>query len=356
MSDFVEQLRRSPARRSFPEDGELACAGLSGAGRGPPGPVGSAYISAASLDDLWFAQGFVTAGERFFQMDLRSAPRAAGCLRSSPTERSPTTGSRARSGLHRPGAGSAAGWERLAADDARFRRRVRRLDRTDAGAPGRVLAARLTPEPPTETPPRGRRPFVDLAWGLSGNWDKELMPRGDRRAAGTDAVGDCRRRCALDPPHIPAGTFAGRLLLDALPRRARAGLERLGGRRVRGPPTGKPLLANDPHLLAVQPGCVDRDAPARRRATSAWRGAHVLARILLGTTAHHAWGVTNVTGDVQDLYIEHLSDDGTSRRARRWMGAADDRVPRRSRPRELAAVLSRFARPGTDHPRCLPAG
>ena len=27
-------------------------------------------ITAASLDDLWFAQGFVTAGERLFQLEL----------------------------------------------------------------------------------------------------------------------------------------------------------------------------------------------------------------------------------------------------------------------------------------------
>ncbi|HEX6399048.1 MAG TPA: penicillin acylase family protein, partial [Actinomycetota bacterium] len=34
--------------------------------------------------------------------------------------------------------------------------------------------------------------------------------------------------------------------------------------------------------------------------------------IVLGTTAHHAWGATNVSGDVQDLYLERLSEDGTS--------------------------------------------
>lgn len=34
--------------------------------------------------------------------------------------------------------------------------------------------------------------------------------------------------------------------------------------------------------------------------------------ILIGTTGHHAWGLTNVSGDVQDLYIERVSDDGTA--------------------------------------------
>jgi penicillin amidase len=34
--------------------------------------------------------------------------------------------------------------------------------------------------------------------------------------------------------------------------------------------------------------------------------------VLLGATDHHAWGVTNVSGDVQDLYVEHLNDDRTA--------------------------------------------
>ena len=36
--------------------------------------------------------------------------------------------------------------------------------------------------------------------------------------------------------------------------------------------------------------------------------------IVLGTTAHHAWGATNVGGDVQDLYLERLNDDRTAAR------------------------------------------
>ena len=43
--------------------------------------------------------------------------------------------------------------------------------------------------------------------------------------------------------------------------------------------------------------------------------------ILLGTTAHHAWGVTNVSGDVQDLYVERLNERAHGRRARRRRGS-----------------------------------
>ena len=34
--------------------------------------------------------------------------------------------------------------------------------------------------------------------------------------------------------------------------------------------------------------------------------------IVVGTTPHHAWGVTNVSGDIQDLYVERLNDEGTA--------------------------------------------
>ena len=37
--------------------------------------------------------------------------------------------------------------------------------------------------------------------------------------------------------------------------------------------------------------------------------------VLLGYIDHHAWGVTNVSGDVQDLFVEQLDDDGTAVRS-----------------------------------------
>src|SRR5205085_7362286 len=36
--------------------------------------------------------------------------------------------------------------------------------------------------------------------------------------------------------------------------------------------------------------------------------------IIIGHTAHHAWGFTNVGGDVQDLYLERLNDARTAAR------------------------------------------
>src|SRR5262249_11274497 len=74
--------------------------------------------------------------------------------------------------------------------------------------------------------------------------------------------------------------------------------------------SGKPLLANDPHLAA--------------RIPSIWYLAHMSAGdfdvigatlpgtpvVALGRNRHVAWGATNVVADVEDLYRETLDDSG----------------------------------------------
>lgn len=73
--------------------------------------------------------------------------------------------------------------------------------------------------------------------------------------------------------------------------------------------SGKPLLANDPHLGLTVP--------------SVWYLAHMsvkgrnviggtmpgIAGVLAGRTDKIAWGVTNTGGDVQDLYLEKLNPE-----------------------------------------------
>lgn len=84
--------------------------------------------------------------------------------------------------------------------------------------------------------------------------------------------------------------------------------------------TGKPLLANDPHLGTQIP--------------SVWYLAHVeggnfdatgasfpgLPGFAIGHNARIAWGVTNLEADVQDLFIEQLDASGNRYRlGNRWL-------------------------------------
>ncbi len=81
--------------------------------------------------------------------------------------------------------------------------------------------------------------------------------------------------------------------------------------------SGKPLLANDPHLSLSAPAIwyfARLQAPAERQADGA-PGAPLdaigatlpgLPFVVLGRTAKVAWGYTNTGPDVQDLYLEQI--------------------------------------------------
>ncbi len=69
---------------------------------------------------------------------------------------------------------------------------------------------------------------------------------------------------------------------------------------------GKPLLANDPHLNASQPPIwylVNLSAPNLKVAGVTFPGA---PGVVLGHNDSIAWGATNVGPDVQDLYLEEF--------------------------------------------------
>lgn len=71
---------------------------------------------------------------------------------------------------------------------------------------------------------------------------------------------------------------------------------------------GKPLLANDPHLQPTAPGIwylSHLETPTMRVAGVTFPG---VPGIVLGHNEHIAWGATNVGPDVQDLYIETGAD------------------------------------------------
>jgi penicillin amidase len=68
--------------------------------------------------------------------------------------------------------------------------------------------------------------------------------------------------------------------------------------------SGKPLLANDPHLLATAPSIwhmVHLAMPGMRVAGVTTPG---FPGVLIGHNEHIAWGATNLGPDVQDVYLE----------------------------------------------------
>jgi penicillin G amidase len=321
MSEFVDALREMAAAAVPPVDGEIALPGLHEPVEVVRDTWGVPHIRAANREDLFFAQGFVQASERLFQMDLAyrlATGRLAEALGEAgvPMDRFVRT----------------AGWNRAG-------RRI-----ADAGDPlsREILTSFLSgcrawldamPSPPVEYAVLGGlRPWlpepeehdvvaaasVFMAWTLSGNWDVELLRTEIADALGWDAVLDLFPDLPTEAGPVIAGTRGGpdretalELLRQAPPFPKGQGSNNwvVSGRRS---VTGKPLLANDPHLLAQLP--------------SIWIEVHLTAPgidavgvalpfapgVTIGHNERIAWGFTNVGGDTQDLYLERLNEQGTA--------------------------------------------
>jgi penicillin amidase len=293
MSDPIKAMAEASL---FPLDGELSVAGLRAPVTVERDAYGTPRITAESLGDLWFAQGLVTAGERLFQLDLLLRA-ATGRLSECFGELTFDDDVFVRTiGLHRAGARHAAEvWD---ADDhemhERFRAGIAAWIAVMPAKPVEYQLLDLEPELPDDPAPYAAA-FAYLAWNLSNNWETELL-RAELDAALGPAATD-----TLLPPTAPAGGGLGSNNWVVAGRRSTS---------------GAPLLANDPHLLATQPGFwleLDLRAPGYEASGAA---APFTPGLFLGATPHHAWGVTNVTGDVQDLYEEQLNDEGTAARFR----------------------------------------
>jgi penicillin amidase len=124
-------------------------------------------------------------------------------------------------------------------------------------------------------------------------------------------------------PRLPAELLAaaGRVLA-AFPPHDRDGASRASNEFVIGAKrsaSGKPVLANDPHLALGNPGpfhVLHVSIPGALEAI----GADVpgLPLIVSGRNTHAAWGVTALSADVIDVYADTLSGDG--KRVRRHLG------------------------------------
>ena len=81
---------------------------------------------------------------------------------------------------------------------------------------------------------------------------------------------------------------------------------------------GKPLIANDPHLQATAPGIwylSHLETPTMQVAGVTFPG---VPGIVLGHNNDIAWGATNVGPDVQDIYVETVDESGRVKTARGW--------------------------------------
>jgi penicillin amidase len=315
--------------------GTLALAGLSAPVEVVRDREGVPHIFARSTDDLYMALGFVHAQDRLWQMELQ---RRTGAGRLSELFGESTFGADVflrtldlyghaeRSLTALPAEATAA----LAA----YARGVnayltRPLGWLEPRLPPEFLLLRHQPEP---WGPADSAVIIKLmALSLSMNINHEVLRLSLAAQGLTSAeIDDLMPLDAADaPPRLPEIAELYPLKRAAPPvRRADASdaFEGMVGSMigsgasnnwvVSGARTlsGKPLLANDPHLRLEAPAiwylahlALERPgAPAANAAGASLAGVPL---IVLGRGDHLAWGFTNTGPDVEDLYIEKVNPD-----------------------------------------------
>ncbi len=278
---------------------------------------GVPHIYAHNEDDLYFAQGYMHAQERLWQMEIN---RRVGSGRLSelfgPIAVETDRFCR-RLGMHRSAVEEV---QRLSTHNSRV------LNAYASGVNSFIEnnSHRL----PVEFTLLGFKPALwspadtiqwskMMGWNLGGNWETELIRArivskvGPERAAQLESGYDTQH-----PLIIPSGVAYSGVNLGLLEQyeqlKELSGFGMLGGSNnwvVDGTmtATGAPILCNDPHLGQAAP--------------SIWYECHLVAGdidvvgasfpgapgIVIGHNQHIAWGVTNAVSDVQDLYIEKVN-------------------------------------------------
>jgi penicillin amidase len=309
---------------------------------------GVPHIYAQNLDDLFFAQGYVHAQDRLWQLEFNrrvAAGRLSEVLGSATVE----TDTYLRTlGLYRAAQADAAALdpETRAALEAYAKGINAFVASHQDSLPLEFVILGFKPEPWT--------PADTLGWGkvlaqnLGGNMDAEIWRSRVIARLGAERAADLEPPYPADGPFIvpelggtssltPDEAFQGWAEAGALDDASLAALadrqnalnalliaadwqqvsrdvvsdEGIGSNNwvVAGSRTesGKPLLANDPHLGIQMPSIwyeIHLTGGGMDVVGASFPGAPA---VIIGHNQRIAWGVTNVGPDVQDLFIERMN-------------------------------------------------
>jgi penicillin G amidase len=351
---FFEQHRvRTEMRDNLPQlDGSLTVYGLSAPVTVERDARGVPHIHASSLDDLIFAQGFVTAQDRLWQMDL-TRRYAAGTL-AEILGRSMLEHDRLQRTLQlRTAADRAAA--ALPADQKHWLELYARGVNTSIAAQRdhlpiefRVIGYAPAPWTPRDSLLIELAMYQDLTTGIPQKIGREeltavlppdlladLYPTGSWRDHPPGQPVPDITAPQPEIPDVPLDESQSKVRHPALkPGSATTSPEELlaleqtlalfrpscrdcvagsNGWAVSGSRTasGKPMLSNDMHLALAAPGVwyeADLEAMLPAPLTPFHAAGVTLPGtpfVIAGHNAHVAWGFSNLGADVQDLYIEH---------------------------------------------------
>jgi penicillin amidase len=271
--------------RPLPQTSGETTAPISAEARIARDPRGVPQIEAASIDDAIFLEGYAMAQDRLWQMDGMRR-RAAGQLAEiAGAAALPSDEEARRIGMQRIAdaqAQTARPEERAVL--AAFARGINFFIDTHRDRMPLEFAL-LNYDPRPWTVADSWLAGLEMYRTLTSSWRTELLKNHML------AAGDRAKVEFLLPPGGGSDPQPG------------SNAWAIAGSRSA---SGKPILANDPHLEYAIPSpwyLVHLKAPGLNVTGAAIVG---LPGVIVGHNEHIAWGVTNLEFDVQDLYREHI--------------------------------------------------
>jgi penicillin amidase len=308
------------ARRPLPKTkGSIEVDGIEGPVAIRRDRWGVPHVRAATHADLFFAQGFCHAQDRLWQMDfyrrvVRGRVAEIAGPAALPVDRLMLT-----LGIRRAAEREAASLDPEVA--SRLEVFCAGVDAAAAAAPALPFEMQLlrlrefAPWRPVDILSLGKL----LAFGLSTNWEKELLRSDMVRALGPELAARLDPGYPADNPIVDQSPWSGDGLalaeqIDAVRRSIGLAPEASGSNNwaVSGArsASGSPLIAGDPHLPPSMPGIWYQVGLERAGGRFA-RGASLpgMPGIYMGQNNDVCWTFTNVMADIEDLFVERLDGD-----------------------------------------------
>jgi penicillin amidase len=303
------------ARRPLPKQrGTVELDGLEGRVRVRRDRWGVPHVEADAKRDLYFAQGFVHAQDRLWQMDFYRRAVEGKISAMAGEEGLPVDRLMRTLGIRRVAEREAEELEpELRALLERF---CAGVNAAAAGATAlpfemQLLRLRWKPWRPVDILSLGKL----LAFGLSTNWERELLRADMLRALGPQLTSRLDPTYPAGNPVVTQEAWSGDGLaiveqIDAVRRSMGLAAEASGSNNwaVSGAlsATGSPLIAGDPHLPPSMPG-IWYQVGLRHRDRFV-RGASMpgMPGIYMGQNNDVCWTFTNVMADVQDVFVERI--------------------------------------------------
>jgi len=306
------------ARRPLPKQkGTIELAGLEGSVRVRRDRWGVPHVEAGSAADLWFAEGFCHGQDRLWQMDFYRRALSGRVSEFAGAEGLPVDRLMRTLGMRRTAEREASRLDpELCALLERFCEGVNAAAASARAMPFEMQLLRLEFEPwrPADILGLGKL----LAFGLSTNWEKELLRADMTRELGPELAAKLDPGYPAGNPVVTQEPWSGDGLglaeqIDAVRRSIGMAAEASGSNNwaVSGAlsATGSPLIAGDPHLPQSMPGIWYQVGLTLGDRTV--RGASLpgMPGVYMGQNNDVCWTFTNVMADVQDLFVERVEGD-----------------------------------------------